>query len=77
MWMSLGKVRLDHRVEEGLVDRRQGLGLDFLRGDDLLLVEDDKVEAEMEGVHDRRKCDDCKCFMDTFLANEEERKSVN
>ena len=50
--MSLGKVRLDHRVEEGLVDRRQGLGLDFLRGDDLLLVEDDKVEAEMEGVHD-------------------------
>ena len=45
MWMKLDKVRLAQRVEEDLVDRRHGLGLDFLRGDDLLLVEDDKVGA--------------------------------
>ena len=43
--MKLDKVRLAQRVEEGLVDRRHGPGLDFLRGDDLLLVEDDKVGA--------------------------------
>ena len=52
MWMKLDKVRLAHRVEEGLVDRRRGLGLDFLLDDDLLRVDDDKVEAELDGVHD-------------------------
>ncbi len=36
-------------------------------GDDLLLLEDDKVEAEMAGVHDHRKCDDCKYFMDMLF----------
>ena len=49
MWMKLDKVRLAHRVEEGLVDRRRGLGLGFLLDDDLLRVDDDKVEAEMDG----------------------------
>ena len=52
MWMKLDKVRLAHRVEEGLVDHRRGLGLGFLRDDDLLRVDDDKVEAEFDGVHD-------------------------
>ena len=52
MWMKLDKVRLAHRVEEGLVDRRRGLGLGFLLDDDLLRVDDDKVEAELDGVHD-------------------------
>ena len=52
MWMKLDKVRLAHRVEEGLVDRRRGMGLGFLRDDDLLRVDDDKVEAELDGVHD-------------------------
>ena len=42
--MKLDKVRLAQRVEESLASRH-GLGLDFLRGDDLLLVEDDKVGA--------------------------------
>ena len=68
MWMNLGKVRLDHRVARASLIVVKDWVLIF-SGDDLLLLEDDKVEAEMEGVHDHRKCDDCKYFMDTFLKN--------
>ena len=55
MWMKLDKVRLAHRVEEGLVDRRHGLGLDFLRGDDILLVEDENLWARSLQMNKREK----------------------
>ena len=44
--VNLEEVHLDRRVEESLVGRCHGTGLDFLHGDDVLPREDREKEEK-------------------------------
>ena len=47
VWMKLDEVRLHRRVEESLVGRRGGTGIDFLHDDDVLALEGRKEEDKL------------------------------